>query len=63
MSRADTFARVESEIWSAFTTFAEDEGISLEFEDDFLPWYVCFRTGWLSARGIEIRHYPLPEEY
>lgn len=35
------------DVWAAFVTFAEANGISLESDEDWRLWWDCFREGVL----------------
>jgi hypothetical protein len=32
-----------------FKAWAVENGVSLDHEDDFKPWFECFMTGWGAA--------------
>ncbi len=35
--------------WDAFVAWADKQGISLEDEEDFLPWWDCWKAGYSVA--------------
>ena len=35
--------------WRDFCKFAEENGISLECEEDYLDWWECWKAGYISA--------------
>ena len=41
--------------WPRFTAFCEAEGISLDHEDDWLPWWSCWCAGYQAS---ELKYNP-----
>lgn len=41
------------EYYYEFKEFADANGVSLECEDDWRPWYVCFLAGVQTGKEIE----------
>jgi hypothetical protein len=42
--------------WKEFVKFAEQEGINLEHEDDWGPWWNCWKGGYIAAELVELEH-------
>jgi len=39
----------ETHDWDGFCQWAESEGVGLEQEDDWLPWWNCWVAGYNAA--------------
>lgn len=35
--------------WQAFIRYAERQGIALDDEDDWGPWWDCWKAGYIAA--------------
>ena len=49
MSGPEDVVKTNSKNLSRFLKFCEENGISLDDEDDWNPWWECWHAGYMSA--------------